>query len=176
MTLTRLIARPMLASMFVAGGVNALRDTKAHAQAAKPVTDTIVPLAQKVAPQAPIPTNAETLVKINGAAQVLAGLALATGRAPRLASTVLAASLVPTTIAGHRFWEEREPQAKQGQQVHFLKNVSMLGGLLLAGVDTDGKPGVAWRAQRAARDVRREARQLAKDAKREAKLAKAQLT
>ena len=52
----------------------------------------------------------------------------------------------------------------------------MFGGLLLAGVDTDGKPGIAWRARRAATDVQREARQLAKDARREARLAKAQLT
>jgi hypothetical protein len=59
--------------------------------------------------------------------------------------------------------------------VHFFKNVSMLGGVLLAGVDTEGKPGVAWRAQRAARDVKREARQLAKDARHEARLVKAQI-
>ena len=52
----------------------------------------------------------------------------------------------------------------------------MLGGLLLAAVDTEGKPGLAWRARRAAADVRREAKQVAKDARREAKLAKAQLT
>jgi hypothetical protein len=52
----------------------------------------------------------------------------------------------------------------------------MLGGLLLAGVDTEGKPGVAWRARHAATDVRREARHLAKGARREAKLARAQLT
>jgi hypothetical protein len=52
----------------------------------------------------------------------------------------------------------------------------MLGGLLLAAVDTEGKPGVAWRARRAAADVRREAKVLAKSARREARLARAQLT
>lgn len=95
---------------------------------------------------------------------------------PRLASTLLAATLVPTTLAGHRFWEEEDDGAKANQQVHFFKNVSMLGGLLLAGVDTEGKPGVAWRARRAAVDAKREARHLAATARREAKLAKAQLT
>ena len=63
---------------------------------------------------------------------------------------MLAATLVPTTLAGHRFWEESDPAAQGNQRVHFFKNVSMFGGLLLAGVDTDGKPGVAWRARRAA--------------------------
>ena len=176
MTITRLLARPMLASIFVVGGINALRNSEAHAVKAKPVTDRIVPLAQKAVPQAPIPTDPQTLVRINAGAQLLAAAALATGRAPRLSATVLAASLVPTTFAGHRFWEETDPQAKNMQRLQFAKNTSVLGGLLLAGVDTEGKPGLAWRARRAAADVRREAKQVAKDARREAKLAKAQLT
>ncbi len=176
MTITRLLARPMLASIFVVGGVNALRNSEAHAAKAKPVTDRIVPVAQKAVPQAPIPTDPQTLVRINAGAQLLAAAALATGRAPRLSATVLAASLVPTTFAGHRFWEESDPQAKNMQRLQFAKNASVLGGLLLAGVDTEGKPGLAWRARRAAADVRREAKQVAKDARREAKLARAQLT
>jgi uncharacterized membrane protein YphA (DoxX/SURF4 family) len=176
MTITRLLARPMLASIFVVGGINALRNSEAHAVKAKPVTDRVVPLAQKAVPQAPIPTDPQTLVRINAGAQLLAAAALATGRAPRLSATVLAASLVPTTFAGHRFWEETDPQAKNMQRLQFAKNASVLGGLLLASVDTEGKPGVAWRARRAAADVRREAKQVAKDARREAKLARAQLT
>jgi uncharacterized membrane protein YphA (DoxX/SURF4 family) len=140
------------------------------------VADRFVPLAQKAVPQAPIPTDAATLVRINAVVHVAAGLALATNRAPRLASTLLAASLVPTTFAAHRFWEESDPAAKGNQKVHFFKNVSMMGGLLIAGVDTNGKPGLAWRARRVASDAKREARQLAKDARREARLAKAQLT
>jgi hypothetical protein len=51
----------------------------------------------------------------------------------------------------------------------------MLGGLIIAAGDTEGKPGVAWRARRAARDARREAGHLAGTARREAKLAAAQL-
>ncbi len=165
----------MLASMFVVGGVNALRNASSLAAKAAPVTDRIIPVVEKAVPQAPIPTDPVTLVRINGAAQVGAGLLLATGKAPRLASTVLAASLVPTTAASHRFWEEEDPTTRANQKVHFFKNVSMLGGLLIAGADTDGKPGLAWRARRAAADAKREARQLAKSARSEAKLAKAHL-
>ena len=176
MTITRLLARPMLASIFVVGGVNALRKTDAHAEKAQKVADRVVPLAQQVAPGAPIPTDAATLVRINAGAQLLAAAALATGRAPRLSATVLAASLVPTTLAGHAFWDETDPQAKAMQRLQFAKNTSILGGLLLAGVDTEGRPGLAWRARRAAKDVRREARRVAKDARLEARLAKAQLT
>ncbi|WP_416956929.1 DoxX family membrane protein [Nocardioides sp. T5] len=176
MTITRLLARPMLATIFVAGGINALRNTEGHAARAKKVTDKVVPAAQKAAPQVPIPTDPATLVRINAGAQILAAAALATGRAPRLSASVLAASLVPTTLAGHAFWNETDPQAKNAQRLQFYKNTSVLGGLLLAAVDTEGKPGLAWRARRAAADVRRETRHVAKQARREAKLAKAQLT
>ena len=175
MTLSRLIARPLLASTFVVGGATSLKDADAKAASAKPVIDRLVPLARKVAPQAPIPNDPATLIRINAAAQVAAALALATGRAPRISSAVLAATLLPTTAAGHRFWEQLDPAQRAAQRVHFFKNVSMLGGLLLAAVDTEGKPGVAWRARRAAKDVRREALRLGHDARREAKLAAASI-
>lgn len=170
MTLTRLIARPMLASMFIVGGVNALKNTEAVAQRAKPVTDKVVPMLQKVAPGAPIPTDPKTLVRVNAGVHILGGLALATGRAPRLSALALAASIVPTTMAGHPYWEEGDPAVRANQRVHFFKNVSMLGGLLIAGVDTEGRPGVAWRARHAAKDARREAKMMAKAAKGEAKM------
>ena len=174
MTLVRLAARPLLASMFVAGSLDALRNAEARATAAKPVIDRVLPMLKKRVPQ--LPDNPVTLVRINAAVQVGAALALATGRMPRTSSAVLAGTLVPTTLAGHRFWEQEDPQAKAMQRIQFFKNASMLGGLLLAAVDTEGKPGVAWRARRAASDIRREARVLAKSARREAKLARAQLT
>ncbi len=173
MTATRVLARPLLASMFVVGGVNALRNAPALAQKAKPVTDEIRPRLEHVVPQASaLPQDPESLVRINGAAQVLAGLALATGRMPRLSSSVLALTLVPTTAAGHRFWEESDPGARTNQQIHFFKNLSMLGGLILAAVDTEGRPGLAWRARHGARTARREAKHL----RREAKLAAKSLT
>jgi putative oxidoreductase len=176
MTVSRMIARPMLASMFVVGGINALRNAPAAAQKAGPVADKLVPLARKAAPSVPIPEDPVVLVRINAAVQIGAAAALATGRAPRLASTVLAASLVPTTLAGHRFWESTDKQERTQQQLHFFKNVSMLGGLIIAAGDTEGKPGVAWRARRAAKDARREARHLAQSARQEAKLAKAKVS
>ncbi len=106
------------------------------------MTDRIVPAAQKAAPTAPIPEDTTTLVRVNAVVQLVGAAALATGRFPRLSSTVLAASLVPTTIAGHPFWAESDPAAARAQRLQFVKNVSTLGGLLLAGVDTEGRPGV----------------------------------
>jgi putative oxidoreductase len=171
MTVVRLLARPMLASMFVVGGVNAFKNADKMAPRAKPVYDKVVPAAQKAVPQVPVPSDTETLVKANAVAQVAGGLLLATGKAPRLSANVLALTLVPTTLAGHRFWEETDPHAKANQKVHFFKNVSMLGGLLLAGVDTEGKPGIAWRVRHSAKAARREAKHAKRAAKRETKRA-----
>jgi uncharacterized membrane protein YphA (DoxX/SURF4 family) len=161
----------MLAALFVAGGVNTLRDSETAARRAKPVADKLTDAARKVAPDAPIPQDEVTLVRINAGAQIAAGLALATGRAPRLAATVLGASLLPTTAAGHRFWEESDPAARANQRNHFLKNVSVLGGLILAAVDTEGRPGMAWRAKHAVGSARHEAKHLRREARSQAKLA-----
>jgi uncharacterized membrane protein YphA (DoxX/SURF4 family) len=176
MTAIRLIARPMLASMFVLGGVDSLMNPSPKTSKAEKVTQHVPDLAARIAPGLPVPSDPATLIRINGGVQVAAGLALATGRMPRLSALVLSASLLPTTYAGHPFWEEKDKDTRRSQRIQFAKNVSMMGGLLLAGVDTEGKPGVAWRARRAARDVRREARQLARQARLEARVAKAHLS
>jgi uncharacterized membrane protein YphA (DoxX/SURF4 family) len=176
MTVSRLFARPMLASAFVVGSVNALRHTEGAAAKAAPVIDRVLPWVKKTAPGLPIPQDPATLVRINAATQIGAALALATGRAPRLSAGVLALTLIPTTAAGHRFWEVKEEPAKTQQRLHFFKNVSLLGGLIIAAGDTDGKPGVAWRARRGMKDARHEARHLAATARREARLAKAKVT
>jgi putative oxidoreductase len=176
MTAIRLIARPMLASVFFLGAADALKNAPNLATKASRVTDKVIPLAQRVVPGAPIPTDPVTLVRINAGVQIAAAAALATGRAPRLSSTVLAGSLLPTTLAGHAFWRESDPTTRRTQRLNFFKGLSLVGGLLIAGVDTEGKPGVAWRARRAARDVRREATTLARQARTEARVAKAHLS
>ena len=137
MSLIRVVARPMLASMFVVGGANALREAPALAAKAKPVADKIAPALAQAMPQVPVPTDPATWVRINGAIHVVGGAMLATGHLPRLTSWALAATLVPTTFVGHAFWKQTDPTARKNQSVHFFKNVSMIGGLLMAGIDPD---------------------------------------
>ncbi len=62
--------------------------------------------------------------------------------------------------------------------MQFFKNLSLLGGLLIAFMDTEGRPGISWRtrnaASRAGRSVtrgKRDAKKVGRTAKREAKLA-----
>jgi putative oxidoreductase len=175
MTVSRVIARPLIASTFFVGAVSALKDAPELAKKASGLVEVVTPLVKRVAPTAPLPEDPVTLVRVNAAIQLVAASALATGRAPRLASATLAASLVPTTLAGHRFWEQADPEQRKNQKIHFFKNVSMVGSLVLASFDTDGKPNVRWRARHAAQDVRREARHLTRRARQEAKLAAARV-
>lgn len=125
----------MLASTFVVGGSNAVKNPETLAIRAKPVLDRVVPLLQRAAPGVSLPDNPATWVRINGAAQLVGAAMLATGRFPRLAALGLTASLVPTTLGGHRFWQEQDPAARAVQRNNFFKNVSMAGGLLIAAMD-----------------------------------------
>lgn len=146
----------MLASTFLTGGVNALRNADQLAQRAEPVTARLAPAVERTT-TLPIPLDSKQLVQLNAVVQIVGGAMLASGRAPRLSALVLAGSVVPTTLAGHRFWAESDPQQRRTERIQFFKNVSMAGGLLIASVDTGGKPSLAWRAQRQAGKARKQA-------------------
>lgn len=151
MSLLRMVGRPMLASMFVAGGLHALRRPADVAPAAEPI---VRPVADRVAA---LPDDTEQLVRLNGAVQVAGGVLLGLGRCPRLAALALAATLVPTTLAAHRYWEAEDPSDRAQQRIHFLKNLSMMGGLLIAADDTGSAPSLLWRGRHAAQDLRHDA-------------------
>lgn len=164
----RAAAHAMLGAIFVASGVRALLDPDARAAAAKPLTDKAGPLIEKVDPR--LPSDARALVRIQAGADVAAGLMLATGRFTRPAAAVLAAGLLPATVAGHPFWSApREERAEHRAQ--FLKNVGLLGGLLLAAVDTQGRPGLAYRTSHALARSQRTTRRALRTARREARIA-----
>ncbi|MFI8192313.1 DoxX family protein [Streptomyces sp. NPDC085946] len=154
MSLLRVLGRPLLASMFVAGGLQSVRRPQDVAPAAEPV---VKPITERVPA---LPDRTEQVVRLSGGVQVAAGLMLATGRMPRLAALALAGTLVPTTLAGHRFWEADDPAERTQQRIHFLKNLSMLGGLLIAADDTGAAPSLLWRGRHATKDLRRDTRLL----------------
>jgi putative oxidoreductase len=156
MLLVRAIARPMLAATFISGGLSTLRKPAARVAAADRV---VAPLVNRV----PQLSDTQQVVKIDAAAKVVAGSMLALGKLPRLSALVLAVSLVPTTVAGHPFWEEQDPNRRAQQRVHLMKNAGLLGGLLLAAVDTEGRPSLGWWARRTPRVVGHAASGLRRD-------------
>ncbi|WOC12134.1 DoxX family protein [Gordonia sp. MP11Mi] len=88
--------------------------------------DAAAPLLDKL----PLPVDNETVVRANGVVQAVGGLLISAGVAPRLAAAGVLASLVPTTLAGHAFWNYDDPALRGQQQTQFLKNVMMAGGLV----------------------------------------------
>jgi len=147
----RLLARPMLAAIFISGGIDALRKPEPR-----------VEMVRKAGLSEP-----EKLVQINSAVHVLGGLALATGRLPRLSALALAGSLVPTTYVGHPFWSHEDPQAKAMQQIHFFKNLSMIGGLLIAAADTGGRESLPHAAGRVSGRAKKRGAKAAKKAQKQ---------
>jgi putative oxidoreductase len=121
-------ARLLTGSTYVLLGFDALRAPGARVDLAGPLLATI---RTKV----PLPADDEAVVRGNAAVQVVAGTMLALGRAPRLSALALAASLIPTTLAGHPYWTIEDPAERKSQRIHFHKNLAMIGGLLLAVLD-----------------------------------------
>jgi putative oxidoreductase len=138
----RSLTRALMAAPFILGGLAALRAPDEVAPAAETVG---VPIAEQVG----VSAESVTLVKFNAGVQVGAGALLLLGVLPRVASLALAASLVPTSLAGHRFWEKSGEERKQ-QMIHFAKNAGLLGGLLAHALDTGGRPSVFWSGRHAA--------------------------
>jgi len=164
----------MLAATFVIHGARAVRDPDALVPVAKPFTDRFMPTLKQYVPDQVaerIPESPRALVRLNGAVQVLGGLALATGRFRRAGAIALALTLVPTTLAGHAFWDEDDEAQRSAHKVHFLKNVGLGGGLVLAAVDTEGRPGVGWRVRHGAQHAAKASRRVTRTARREARLA-----
>lgn len=132
-----------MAALFVQGGLNAWKNSAQLAGKASKVTE---PLEEMTTAD----VRAEQLVKANAGVQIAAGGLFALGVAPRVMSIVLGATLIPTTLAGHRFWEMDDGPERSAQQIHFVKNAAVMGGLIFAALDTGGRPSIFWRGRKGA--------------------------
>jgi putative oxidoreductase len=165
MTIVRRLARPLLAAAFVQIGLDSLRHPAATLEASRPVLE---PLTAKVSEATGLPDDPELVVRASGALMAGSATLLALGKMPRLSAAVMTASLLPTAYATGLFWKEQDPVLKREKRRKALTNLSLVGGALLAAVDTGGKPGVAYRSQAAGKSAKKSAQRAAKDAKRAA--------
>ncbi|MFJ6433184.1 DoxX family protein [Streptomyces sp. NPDC091416] len=147
MAVLRRITRPLLATPFVIEGARALRSPL-------PLAAGTGPWARRFGASADVPLR---VVKLNAAVQIGAGGLLALGRLPRTASLVLAASLVPATLAEHAWWKEENPELRKDQLREFAHRLGLFGALLLGAADTHGKPSAAFRARTATMRGRKKA-------------------
>ena len=113
-SLAMFAGRVFLALIFVVSGVGKITGYAGTASymASKglPLVDVLLPLT--------------ILVELGG------GLLLALGWKARWAAAALLLFLIPTTLIFHQFWG-LEPKLAQMQKIHFLKNVAIMGGMLM---------------------------------------------
>lgn len=150
MALSRAVARTMLASVFVSRGVKAVTDPQSTRPQAEVMRDKVAPLLSRVAPASVagmVPEDVVTWARLRGVAQIVAGLGLATGIGRRGSALLLAAANVQDLLSGGRIGPRKltDPDT--------LSRVALTGGLLLAAQDTEGHPGLGYRAHQATTKV-----------------------
>jgi len=63
--------------------------------------------------------------------EVVGGLSVLLGFKARLGAILLILFIIPAALIFHDFWRETDAQKQQDQMIHFMKNVAILGGLLI---------------------------------------------
>ncbi len=142
--LLRRVARPLLAIPFVYDGVQAARHPAEHVAAARPLTDQVT---DRLGVRRLTDQQLTWAVRAHGGLTAALGVALGAGFFPRLAALDLAALTAPLAVV-HQPFTTRGPQRAE-KTVRFVRAAGYVGAALLAGVDTEGRPGVAWRVSEA---------------------------
>ena len=108
------LARILLSSIFVFGAFGTIQNFSEGAEE----------LRTKHFPKAPWALGVAVTLEVMGAFSLISGVR------PRLGASALVVFLVPVTLTYHNFWAYGG--ASRGSQViHFLKNIAILGGLLV---------------------------------------------
>lgn len=143
MALVRRIARPLLAAPFIFEGVRTALHPEREIDVYPQAFDAVDSALGKTS--TPGFVDVRTVVRATGAIAAGAGILYATNRYPRTA----AATLLLTTSVGwagrKKVWELRGAELTQEVQ-SILTDAGLLGGVLLAVVDHDGKPSLGYRA------------------------------
>jgi len=126
-----LIGRIFLGAIFVVSGIAKLTDTTGTAGY---MTAQGIPYAHALAIFA-------------GICELAGGLAVAFGFLTRLAALGLFLFLVPTTLIFHNFWALEGAEHKM-QMINFLKNLAIMGGLLLLWAQGPNRLSVDTRLRR----------------------------
>jgi uncharacterized membrane protein YphA (DoxX/SURF4 family) len=151
MSAVRFLARPLLASSFIVAGADKLKNVDDTAEQLSPVL-------RRAADALPVHVEEKVLARAIGGSQLAAGVLFALGKAPRLSASVLALTSALTAFVEWRSADISSPEGRTARRSALLKNLSLAGGVLLAAVDTDGRPSVAWRAQHLAADTAKASR------------------
>lgn len=142
MSLVRKLARPLIAAPFIYEGIRTARTP----ERATSVSPAAFAKADEYLHTTSLPSSVDsaTIVRAAGALAAGAGVAYAAGKAPRLAAAVLLSTTTVGWAGRKKIWElSGEERAQEIQAL--LSDAGLLGGILLAVVDTDGRPSAAYR-------------------------------
>jgi putative oxidoreductase len=128
---TAFVGRFFLAAIFLVSGFAKLTDS----------TGTVAHMTAAGVPAA------STLVWIAGVAEVLGGLSLATGLLARVGALGLIAFTALATWYFHAFWN-LEGAERLPQMVNFMKNLAIVGGLLLLVAHGPGRYSLDYRLRK----------------------------
>jgi putative oxidoreductase len=76
----------------------------------------------------PMPSLA---IVVSGLLLLLGGISIVLGFMPFVGLICLILFLIPVTFTMHSFWADTDPGAKMGNQINFLKNIALLGAVLI---------------------------------------------
>jgi putative oxidoreductase len=137
----RRLARPMLGAAFINSGWEALQGADRRAGRAESYG-----LSQPL-----------TAIRVVAVTQIAGGVLLLINRMPRFTAALVALTVLPEATTGHDFWTEKDPDVKKSQRSLFVRDLGMLGGLLVAAVETGGRESVPHRAARTSRKAAKSA-------------------
>jgi putative oxidoreductase len=128
---TMLVARILMAAIFLTSGFAKLTDP---AGAIGHMTASGIPAA-------------DVLVYVAGIAEILGGLSLVFGFFARLGALGLVVLLAIINVTMHAFWLV-EGQERLMQTVQFVKNLAVMGGLLLLYAVGPGRFSIDWKMRK----------------------------
>lgn len=70
-------------------------------------------------------------VYFSGVMFLLGGLSILLGLWVSVGALLIIAAMLPVTFMMHDFWSHDDPETKQNEQIHFFKNISVIGGAFL---------------------------------------------
>lgn len=133
-TASTVLARFLLSAIFLAGGINKIfhwhesekkmMNVFSDWQAYTDFSSSLQEFFASLVPWTPLLLIGATLFELIG------GLLLLLGVREKWGAALLILFLIPTTILLHQFWFVEGPE-KELQQIMFLKNLAIMGGLIL---------------------------------------------
>jgi putative oxidoreductase len=119
--------RVLLSILFVLSGVQKFMDV---AGTAKMLEDKGIPIPDDIVPYLKGVPKYEALAYLAGGVEVIGGLMIMLGLKARWGAVLLLFFTAAATVLFHDFWNMSGDAVAQNQ-VHALKNLSIMGGLLL---------------------------------------------